>query len=49
MAKSEQRNIEINDDIWKKVGVLAAALGMTKKELVAKALSHFYLEFKNKI
>jgi predicted transcriptional regulator len=41
MSGTNQRNIEIDDNIWKNVGVLAAQLSITKKELVRRALEQF--------
>lgn len=42
--RKEQRNIEIEDSIWRKVGSLAAEMGVTKKELVKQALNHFIFQ-----
>jgi hypothetical protein len=43
VAKEEQRNVEIKTETWKNVGVMAAELGKTKKEIVSQAL-HLYWE-----
>lgn len=42
MAKQDQRNIEINETVWRNVGSYAAQLGITKKELVAQALELYF-------
>jgi predicted DNA-binding protein len=47
MAKKEQRNIEISEDIWRKVGSLAAEIGITKKEFVRDALANWIVEMEN--
>jgi hypothetical protein len=42
MSKKEQRNVEINEEIWRNAGALAAQLGITKKELVKQALELYF-------
>jgi hypothetical protein len=46
VAKEEQRNIEIKAETWRKVGIIAAELGTTKKEIVNNALMQFWLTYK---
>jgi hypothetical protein len=47
MMKKEQRNIEISEDIWRKVGSLAAEMGITKKDFVRDALTNWIVEIEN--
>jgi hypothetical protein len=46
VAKEEQRNVEIKTETWKNVGVMAAEMGLTKKEIVGRALILYYQVFK---
>jgi predicted transcriptional regulator len=47
LVKKEQRNIEISEDIWRKVGSLAAEIGITKKAFVRDALANWIIEIEN--
>lgn len=40
-------NIDLNKGLWKEVGVMAAKLGINKRELVEEAL-HQYIRKQNK-
>lgn len=42
VKKETPRNVEINDETWKNIGVLAAQIGITKKEAVTRALDFYY-------
>lgn len=48
-TKEPQRNVEVNDATWKNAGILAAQLGIKKKEVVTQALDFYYKvnQFKN--
>jgi len=52
LAKAEQRNIELDDETWKYVSVMAAHKGMYKKGIVKEAIhflyNHSFLEDKKK-
>lgn len=43
--KSPQRNIEISNDTWAKVGVMAATTNKPKKQVVADAIEVYFASF----
>lgn len=49
MEKGSEKpiNMNINSDVWRKVGIMAADLEMTKKKIVEVALLSYWAEFKN--
>lgn len=42
LAKSEQRNIELDDETWKYVSIMAALTGGYKKNIVKQAIHSLY-------
>lgn len=46
MTKQQRVNMDLDKEIWKRVGIKAIELGITKKELVEKALKNYIEENK---
>lgn len=48
MEKSNTKNInmQIDEKVWQKVGIMAAETGLPKKEIVKVALMNFWLAHK---
>lgn len=47
MAGQDQRNIEINQSTWSKVGVMAATLNKSKKTVVTEAIENYFKTVSN--
>lgn len=41
---SKRVNIDVEDKVWQKVGIMAAEMEVPKKEVVKAALLHFWFE-----
>lgn len=46
--ENQRVNMDINKDLWRKVGIKSAELELQKKEIVEKALENFLKENKQK-
>lgn len=46
MSEKQRVNMDLDKELWKKVGIQAAIEGITKKEVVEKSLENYLKENK---